>query len=106
MTDGIWAATDAGVDHLLGDHFMPVRGSPDAGEIPYGPLKEDTFGNLYAFSLVNGISRIEDNRLISVNGALQPAGMVESADHDFWLSGRDGIYRIAATDLRADRTGS
>ncbi|HXP10484.1 MAG TPA: two-component regulator propeller domain-containing protein, partial [Acidobacteriaceae bacterium] len=97
---GIWAATDAGVDHLLGDRFKPVRRAPADGRLPYGPLKEDTFGNLYAFSLVNGISRIEDNRLISVNGALQPAGMVESRNHDFWFSGRDGIYRVAAGDLK------
>jgi signal transduction histidine kinase/ligand-binding sensor domain-containing protein len=96
---GIWAATDAGIDHLLGDHFMPVR-EPTEGEVPYGPLQEDTFGNLYAFSSVNGISRIQDNRLISVNRALQPAGMVESPDHDLWFSGRDGIYRVAAGDLR------
>jgi signal transduction histidine kinase len=26
--------------------------------------------------------------------------MVESHDHDFWFSGRDGIYRVAAGDLR------
>jgi signal transduction histidine kinase/ligand-binding sensor domain-containing protein len=96
---GIWAATDAGIDHLLGDHFMPVR-EPTEGEVPYGPLQEDTFGNLYAFSPVNGISRIQDNHLISVNRALQPAGMVESPDHDLWFSGRDGIYRVAAGDLR------
>ncbi len=97
---GIWAATDAGIDHLVGDHFVPVRGAPEEGDIPYGPLKEDSFGNLYAFSSVNGISRIEDNRLVNVNGALQPSGMVESHDHDFWFSGRDGIYRVAAGDLR------
>jgi ligand-binding sensor domain-containing protein len=97
---GIWAATDAGVDHLLGDRFMPVREGLAEGEIPYGPLKQDSFGNLYAFSLVNGINRIQDNRLISVNRALQPAGMIESRDHDFWVSGRDGIYRVAAGDLR------
>ena len=97
---GIWAATDAGVNHLVGDHFVPVRGAPEEGDVPYGPLKEDSFGNLYAFSLVNGISRIEDDRLVSVNGALQPSGMVESHDHDFWFSGRDGIYRVAAGDLR------
>jgi signal transduction histidine kinase/ligand-binding sensor domain-containing protein len=97
---GIWAATDVGVDHLVGNHFVPVHGASVAGEVPYGPLKEDTFGNLYAFSSVNGISRIQDNRLISVNRALQPAGMVESRDHDFWFSGRDGIYRVAAGDLR------
>jgi signal transduction histidine kinase/ligand-binding sensor domain-containing protein len=97
---GIWAATDTGVDHLVGDHFVPVRGAPEEGEVPYGPLKEDSFGNLYAFSSVIGISRIEGNRLVSVNGALQPSGMVESHDHDFWMSGRDGIYRVAAGDLR------
>ncbi len=97
---GIWAATDAGVDHLVGDHFVPVRGGPEEGDVPYGPVKEDSFGNLYAFSLVSGISRIEDNRLMSVNAALQPSGMVESANHDFWFSGRDGIYRVAAGDLK------
>jgi ligand-binding sensor domain-containing protein/signal transduction histidine kinase len=97
---GIWAATDTGVNHLVGDHFVPVRGAPEEGEVPYGPLKEDSFGNLYAFSTVNGISRVEDDRLVSVNGALQPSGMVESHDHDFWMSGRDGIYRVAAGDLR------
>ena len=97
---GIWAATDAGIDHLVGDRFVPVRGAPEEGEVPYGPLKEDSFGNLYAFSSVNGISRIEDNRLVRVNGALQPSGMAESPEHDFWMSGRDGIYRVAASDLR------
>jgi signal transduction histidine kinase/ligand-binding sensor domain-containing protein len=97
---GIWAATDTGVSHLVGDHFVPIRGAPEEGEVAYGPLKEDSFGNLYAFSLVNGISRIEDNRLVSVNDALQPSGMVESHDHDFWMSARDGIYRVAARDLR------
>jgi signal transduction histidine kinase/ligand-binding sensor domain-containing protein len=97
---GIWAATDTGVNHLVGDRFVTVRGAPEEGDVPYGPLKEDSFGNLYAFSSVNGISRIEANRLVSVNGALQPSGMVESHDHDFWISGRDGIYRVAAGDLR------
>src|SRR5271156_24990 len=97
---GIWAATDAGDNHLVGDHFVAFRGAPEDGEVPYGPLKEDSFGSLYAFSLVNGISRIQDNRLVSVNSALQPSGMVESQDHDFWFSGRDGVYRVAAGDLR------
>jgi signal transduction histidine kinase/ligand-binding sensor domain-containing protein len=97
---GIWAATDAGIDHLVGGHFVPVQGAPEEGNVPYGPLKEDSFGNLYAFSSGNGISRILDNRLVSVNDALQPSGMVESPEHDFWMSGRDGIYRVAAGDLR------
>ncbi len=97
---GIWAATDAGVDHLAGDRFVPVRGAPEEGDVPYGLLKEDSFGNIYAFSSVNGISRIEDNRLVNVNGALRPSGMIESSDHDFWFSGRDGIYRVAAGDLK------
>ena len=97
---GIWVATDTGVDHLVGDRFVPVRGAPEEGDVPYGPLEEDSLGNLYAFSSVNGISRIQDNRLVSVNDTLQPSGMVESHDHDLWLSGRDGIYRVAAGDLR------
>jgi signal transduction histidine kinase/ligand-binding sensor domain-containing protein len=97
---GIWAATVSGVDHLVGDRFAPIAMDADAGDIPYGPLKEDSSGNLYAFSLLNGISRIEDNRLVSVSTGLEPSGMVESGDHDFWFSGRTGIFRIAARDLR------
>jgi signal transduction histidine kinase/ligand-binding sensor domain-containing protein len=97
---GIWAATAAGVDHLVGDRFMPVRAAAEAEDAPYGPLKEDSFGNLYAFSLVNGIKRIEDDRLITVNAALEPSGMVAFGDHNLWFSGRNGIFRIAAEDLR------
>jgi ligand-binding sensor domain-containing protein len=96
----IWAATNVGVGHLVGNHFIPVWGAPGEGDVPYGPLGEDSFGALYAFSLVNGISRIEDNRLVSVNGVLQPSGMVESHDHDLWFGGKDGIYRVAAGNLK------
>jgi signal transduction histidine kinase/ligand-binding sensor domain-containing protein len=97
----IWLATGAGIDHLAGDRFVPVRGAPEEGDVPYALLREDSFGNLYAFSSVNGISRIEDNRLVNVTGALEPSGMVESSDHDFWFSGADGIYRVAAGDLKS-----
>ena len=98
--DAIWVATVAGVDHLVGDRFQPVATEVPAGDVPYGPLKQDSSGTLYVFSLVNGISRIENNRLVSVHGGLEPAGMVESIDHDFWLSARDGIFRVAAHNLR------
>jgi signal transduction histidine kinase/ligand-binding sensor domain-containing protein len=97
---GIWASTAAGIDHLVGDRFMQVRRATEGVDAPYGPLKEDSFGNLYALSLVNGINRIEDDRLITVNGDLEPSGMVEFGDHDLWFSGRNGIFRIAAGDLR------
>jgi signal transduction histidine kinase/ligand-binding sensor domain-containing protein len=97
---GIWAATVSGVDHLVGDRFVSIGAAEETGDVPYGPLKEDSFGNLYAFSLVNGISRIEGNRLISVNRGLEPSGMLETGDHDFWFSGRSGIFRVAASALK------
>lgn len=97
---GIWAATFSGVDHLVGDRFVPVRAAPEAEDEPYGPMQQDSFGNLYVFSLVNGISRIEDNRLVSVNGTFEPSGVIESGNHDLWFSGRNGIFRVAADDLR------
>jgi ligand-binding sensor domain-containing protein len=97
---GIWAGTSAGIDRLAGDRFVPVRPGAESGGIPYGPLREDSSGNLYALSVVNGISRIEANRLVSVNAALEPLGMVESGGRDFWFSGRSGIFRIAAGALK------
>ena len=97
---GIWAGTSAGVDRLAGDRFVPVRPGAESGRIPYDALREDSSGNLYALSLANGISRIEDNRLVSVNDALEPSGMIESGEHHFWFSGRNGLFRVAAAELK------
>jgi signal transduction histidine kinase/ligand-binding sensor domain-containing protein len=97
---GIWAATATGVDHMVGDRFVPVQVATDAENAPYGPLKEDSSGNLYVLSLANGIHRIADGRLVSVNGFLEPSGMVQFGDQDLWFSGRNGIFRVAAGDLR------
>jgi signal transduction histidine kinase len=96
----VWAGTSAGIDRLAGDRFVPVRPEAESEAIPYGPLREDTAGNLYALSVLNGISRIENDRIVSVSGALEPLGMVESADHDFWFGGRSGIFRVAASTLK------
>jgi len=95
----IWAGTSVGVDRLAGDHFVPVK--PDiVGATPYAALKEDSAGNLYVLSPVNGISRIESNRLVRVNGTFELSGMVESRGHDLWFSGSSGIFRVAAADLK------
>jgi signal transduction histidine kinase/ligand-binding sensor domain-containing protein len=99
---GIWVGTSAGVDHLIGERFVPVRAEPESGNIPYGLIREDSSHNLYALSLVNGINHVENNRLISVNEAIEPSGMIESDAHDFWLGGRNGIFRVAAADLRRE----
>jgi signal transduction histidine kinase len=91
---GIWAGTSAGIDRLAGDRFVPLRGAPESEDIPYGPLLEDSSGTLYALSHENGVSRIENNRLVSVDEALQPSGMVESGGREFWFGARDGIFRV------------
>jgi signal transduction histidine kinase/ligand-binding sensor domain-containing protein len=96
----IWAGTSGGIDRLVGNRFVPVQQGPESADVPYGPLSEDSRGNFYALSLVNGISRIEENRLISVNETLQPSGMVESDGHDFWFCGRNGLLRVKASDLK------
>jgi ligand-binding sensor domain-containing protein/two-component sensor histidine kinase len=97
---GIWAGTSAGVDRLVGDRFAPVEPYVDSGDIPYTTLKEDSSGNLYALSPVSGISRIENNRLVSVYGAFELSGMIETREHEIWFGGTNGIFRVAASDLK------
>ena len=97
---GIWAGTISGVDHLAGEHFVPVHSGTEMQNMPYGPLHEDSAGNLYALSLANGINRIDRGRLIHLSEAIEASGMVESGGHDLWFSGRNGIFRIAAGELQ------
>ncbi|HYZ87003.1 MAG TPA: two-component regulator propeller domain-containing protein [Bryobacteraceae bacterium] len=95
----IWAGTSAGVDRLEGARFVPLR-EAEAGEIPYAPIREDSQGNLYALSAVNGISRVEGSRLVNVYQGIQPSGMAESIGHNLWFSAKQGIFRVAAGALR------
>jgi PAS domain S-box-containing protein len=96
----IWVGTSAGVDRLVGDRFMAVPRDSSSSNALFRTLREDPSGDLYAFSDVNGISRIKDNRLVSVNETLAWGSMIESNRHDLWFSGRQGIFRVAAGDLR------
>jgi ligand-binding sensor domain-containing protein len=97
---GIWAGTISGVDRLAGEHFVPVQAGSETANVPYGPLRQDSTGNLYALSLANGISRIDSGRLIHLSEAIEASGMVESPGHDLWFSGRNGIFRVAAAELK------
>jgi signal transduction histidine kinase len=100
----IWAGTIAGIDRLAGDRFVPVQSGPETGIVRYVMLKEDSLGDLYALASENGISRIENNRLVSVNEIIRPTGMVESSEHDFWFGARNGIFRVAAADLKREKS--
>jgi ligand-binding sensor domain-containing protein len=97
---GIWAGTASGVDHLVGQRFVPIQPGPETGNVPYGPLREDSTGKLYALSLANGISRIDGGRLIHLSNAIEASGMVESDDRDLWFSGRNGVFRVATGELK------
>lgn len=99
-TGGIWAGTVSGVDHLVGERFVPISTGPEMDNVLYGPLLEDSTGNLYALSLANGISRIDGDRLIHLSEAIEASGMVESDHHDLWFSGRNGVFRVAAGELK------
>jgi PAS domain S-box-containing protein len=96
---GIWVGTSVGVDRLVGDRFVaiPRDGSSNAR---FRTLREDSSGDLYAFSETNGISRLKDNRLVSVSETLAWGSMIESGQHDLWFAGRQGIFRVASGALR------
>jgi len=96
----IWVGTSVGVDRLVGDRFVTVPGDARSSNAPVRTLREDSSGDLYAFSEVNGISRLKDNRLVRVNETLAWGSMIESAQQDLWFSGRQGIFRVAAGGLR------
>ena len=96
----IWVGTDNGVDHLIGDHFAPVQSDRHSDNVPYNLLREDSFGDLFVLSSVDGINRIENDRLVNIWRGIQPLGMVEATQHNFWFSGNRGIFRIAASELQ------
>jgi len=96
----IWVGTNVGVDRLVGDRFVTVPRDAGSSNALFHTLREDSSGDLYAFSQVNGISRLKDNRLVSVNETLAWGSMIESGRHDFWFSGRHGIFRVAAGGLK------
>ncbi len=96
---GIWVGTSVGVDRLVGDRFVNVPRDPRSSNALFRTLREDSSGDLYAFSEVNGISRLKDDRFVSVNETLAWGSMIESARHDLWFSGRQGIFRVPADAL-------
>jgi ligand-binding sensor domain-containing protein len=101
---GVWAGTSSGVDRLVGDRLVPVQPVTETAEVPYGSLRQDSRGNLYALSLANGINRVEGDKLIPLGQAIEASGMVESDRHDLWFSGRNGVLRIAAGELERQKS--
>ena len=95
----IWVGTGTGIQRLSGGRFVSVGAPVEAGDLSYNGFFEDSSGKVYALSLVNGISRIEDNRVVRVSQALEVAGMVESRQQEFWFGGKQGITRISAAAL-------
>jgi PAS domain S-box-containing protein len=96
----IWVGTSMGVDRLVGDRFMTVPGDAGSSNAMFRNLREDASGDLYAFSEINGISRLENNRFVSVSETLAWGSVIESGSHDLWFGGRQGIFRVAAGGLR------
>jgi signal transduction histidine kinase len=101
----IWAGTNKGLDRLAGARFAPVLATRDFLDVPYISLGEDSLGNLYALSGAKGITRVADNRSVSVVEGLNLLDMVESKRGDLWFSGAKGIFRIAAADLERAEQG-
>src|ERR1700733_2227116 len=96
----IWVGTSLGVDRLIGDRFVTVPRDAGSSNSMFRNLREDSAGDLFAFSEINGISRAENDRFVSVSETLAWGSMIESGSHDLWLGGRQGIFRVAAGGLR------
>ena len=97
---GIWAATSSGIDHMTGERFVPLSASPKIVDSQYKGLNEDSAGNLYALSAAFGVGVIRDTRLVSVAANLDTLSMLEFQQHEFWLAGNNGLFRLSADGLR------
>src|SRR6266568_1988413 len=66
----LWVETTKGIDRLKKDRFVAVltadSGSTGEGRFGFG---EDRFGDLFAFGPANAIFRIQEDRVVRVNGA-------------------------------------
>jgi signal transduction histidine kinase/ligand-binding sensor domain-containing protein len=100
----IWAATQGGIDYLEGTAFVPLTHRSDL----YRPLSvqfaEDSLGDLYTLNSPKGVGVIKQDKLVMVNEDLAVWNMVESAEHELWFSGTDGVIRIARDELRRSIT--
>jgi signal transduction histidine kinase/ligand-binding sensor domain-containing protein len=96
----IWAETDGGIDRLAGDRFVPFSPARQKAGRLCIRFAEDSLGDLYAAVAPSGITLIEGNQFLSINDDLEVLDMVESPQRDLWFSGRNGIMRVAALDLK------
>ncbi len=100
----IWAATQGGIDRLAGEKFVPFR-SEQTREGPFSiGLLQDSLGDLYTADSPKGMSLIENRQLIPVNDDLKVLNMVESAQHDLWFSGNNGVIRVRLNNLKRSVT--
>ncbi len=95
----IWAATQAGVDRFNGKRFVPFASSGFEEGTAAIRFAEDSAGNLYTSNSPKGIGLIENNRLRVVNDDLNVVDMVESRHHDLWFSSKNGVIRVALSNL-------
>ena len=95
----LWVETTKGIDRLNKDRFVAVStadsGSTGEGRFGFG---EDRFGALFAFGPANATFRVQEDRVVRVNGAPRITGMVQSPEH-LWFCG-DGIYRAKPDSLQ------
>jgi ligand-binding sensor domain-containing protein/signal transduction histidine kinase len=95
----IWVATQAGIDRFDGKRFVPFPASGFAEGASPNRFGEDSVGDLYTSNSPMGISLIEKDRLRVVNDDHNVMDMVESRHHDLWFSSKNGIIRVALSDL-------
>src|SRR4029077_13672444 len=95
----LWVETTKGIDRLKKDRFVAVStadsGSTGEGRFGFG---EDRFGELFAFGPANATFRVQEDRVVRVNGAPRITGMAQSREH-LWFCG-DGIYRATPDSLQ------
>jgi ligand-binding sensor domain-containing protein/signal transduction histidine kinase len=95
----LWVATQAGIDRFTGRRFVPFPSSGFEEGTSAIKFAEDSVGNLYTSNSPKGIGLMEKDRLRVVNDDLNVMDMVESRHHDLWFSSKNGVIRVALSDL-------
>lgn len=88
----VWVATQSGVDRLEGDRFSSFAATTSANDHLVNNFAEDSTGNMYALNATNGASLVSGRSLQSIGAEMNLIGMTETASHDLWFSGRNGVF--------------
>jgi len=96
---GLWVGTEAGLDLLVDDRFVPFEGQAAASEDPLMALHEDPDGTLWTGLYGGGLRRLRDGRWTTYTTANDLAddqvfSILGDREGALWIGTRRGLNRL------------